>query len=54
VTDWAQFTAAISRLPAKGLRVLEIRTDRKRDAAWRKRRCRLTARRSPVAAVCSR
>jgi 2-succinyl-5-enolpyruvyl-6-hydroxy-3-cyclohexene-1-carboxylate synthase len=37
VTDWAQFTAAISRLPARGLRVLEIRTDRKCDAAWRKR-----------------
>jgi 2-succinyl-5-enolpyruvyl-6-hydroxy-3-cyclohexene-1-carboxylate synthase len=37
VTDWAQFTAAISRLPASGLRVLEVRTDRKRDAAWRKR-----------------
>jgi len=38
VTDWPQFTTAISRLPTEGLRVLEIRTDRKRDAAWRKRR----------------
>jgi 2-succinyl-5-enolpyruvyl-6-hydroxy-3-cyclohexene-1-carboxylate synthase len=37
VTDWAQFTAAVSRLPASGLRVLEIRTDRKRDAATRKK-----------------
>jgi 2-succinyl-5-enolpyruvyl-6-hydroxy-3-cyclohexene-1-carboxylate synthase len=37
VKDWAQFTAAISGLPAHGIRVLEVRTDRKRDAAWRKR-----------------
>jgi 2-succinyl-5-enolpyruvyl-6-hydroxy-3-cyclohexene-1-carboxylate synthase len=37
VKDWAHLTAAISRLPAQGLRVLEIRTDRKHDAAWRKR-----------------
>jgi len=37
IKDWTQFTTAISRLPARGIRVLEIRTDRKRDAAWRKR-----------------
>ena len=37
VTDWAQFRTAIAQLPAQGLRVLEIRTDRKHDAAWRKR-----------------
>ncbi len=36
VSDWAQFTALISQLPATGIRVLEIRTDRKRDAATRK------------------
>jgi len=36
VTDWAQFMAKVSRLPASGLRVLEIRTDRKRDATTRK------------------
>ncbi len=36
VRDWAHFTALISSLPAQGLRVLEVRTDRKRDAAARK------------------
>jgi 2-succinyl-5-enolpyruvyl-6-hydroxy-3-cyclohexene-1-carboxylate synthase len=35
VTDWAQFTGLIAQLPAQGVRVLELRTDRKRDAAWR-------------------
>jgi 2-succinyl-5-enolpyruvyl-6-hydroxy-3-cyclohexene-1-carboxylate synthase len=37
VKDWAQFTATVSRLPASGVRVLEIRTDRRRDAATRQR-----------------
>jgi len=36
VADWAQFLARISALPSTGVRVLEIRTDRKRDAATRK------------------
>lgn len=36
VRDWAQFTRLISRLPARGIRVLELRTDRRRDAAGRK------------------
>lgn len=36
VGDWDQFAALISRLPAAGLRVLEVRTDRKRDAARRR------------------
>jgi 2-succinyl-5-enolpyruvyl-6-hydroxy-3-cyclohexene-1-carboxylate synthase len=36
VRDWAHFTALVSRLPAKGLRVLEVRTDRKRDTALRR------------------
>lgn len=36
VKDWAHFTSLISTLPLTGLRVLEIRTDRKRDAAFRK------------------
>lgn len=36
VTDWGQFTALISSLPPSGIRVLELRTDRKRDAATRK------------------
>jgi 2-succinyl-5-enolpyruvyl-6-hydroxy-3-cyclohexene-1-carboxylate synthase len=36
VEDWAQFTALIAELPPRGIRVLEVRTDRKRDAAWRK------------------
>jgi len=37
VRDWTQFSALISALPASGIRVLEIRTDRKRDAAFRKK-----------------
>ena len=36
VKDWADFLAAISLLPKKGIRVLELCTDRKRDAAFRK------------------
>jgi 2-succinyl-5-enolpyruvyl-6-hydroxy-3-cyclohexene-1-carboxylate synthase len=35
VRDWAEFTGLISTLPATGIRVLELRTDRKRDAAMR-------------------
>jgi 2-succinyl-5-enolpyruvyl-6-hydroxy-3-cyclohexene-1-carboxylate synthase len=37
VRAWAHFVALIEQLPAEGLRVLEIRTDRKRDAAARKK-----------------
>jgi len=36
VANWAQFEALISALPERGVRVLEIPTDRKADAAWRK------------------
>ena len=36
VRDWAQFVELIKQLPTAGIRVLEIRTDRKRDAAARK------------------
>lgn len=36
VGDWAEFVGLITRLPAAGVRVLEIRTDRKLDAARRK------------------
>lgn len=36
VRDWAHFTALISSLPAAGMRVLELRTDRKRDSALRR------------------
>lgn len=36
VRDWVQFTALVATLPASGIRVLEILTDRKRDAAQRK------------------
>ena len=32
VRDWPHFTGLISALPAAGLRILEVRTDRKRDA----------------------
>jgi 2-succinyl-5-enolpyruvyl-6-hydroxy-3-cyclohexene-1-carboxylate synthase len=36
VPDWARFTELISALPDSGMRVLEVRTDRKRDAAGRR------------------
>ena len=36
VRDWEHFTVLISALPATGIRVLEVSTDRKRDAAMRK------------------
>ena len=36
VRDWAHFTTLVSTLPATGIRVLELRTDRKHDAAKRK------------------
>jgi 2-succinyl-5-enolpyruvyl-6-hydroxy-3-cyclohexene-1-carboxylate synthase len=36
VEDWSHFESLVSRLPAAGIRVLEVTTDRKRDAAWRK------------------
>jgi 2-succinyl-5-enolpyruvyl-6-hydroxy-3-cyclohexene-1-carboxylate synthase len=36
VRDWAHLTGLISELPAAGVRVLEVRTDRKRDSALRR------------------
>jgi len=36
VRDRAHLTALISVLPTAGLRVLEVRTERKRDAALRR------------------
>jgi 2-succinyl-5-enolpyruvyl-6-hydroxy-3-cyclohexene-1-carboxylate synthase len=36
VRDWAHFASLISTLPTSGIRVLELRTDRKHDAAKRK------------------
>jgi len=36
VKDWGHFASLISSLPNNGIRVLEICTDRKRDAAFRK------------------
>lgn len=36
VRDWAHFSELVSALPAEGIRVLEVRTDRKQDAATRK------------------
>jgi len=37
VRDWTHFVELISRLPAAGIRILEIRTNRKHDADWRKK-----------------
>ena len=36
VRDWKHFTGLVSELPAEGIRILEVRTDRKCDAAERK------------------
>jgi 2-succinyl-5-enolpyruvyl-6-hydroxy-3-cyclohexene-1-carboxylate synthase len=36
VEDWSHFQSLVTALPAQGVRVLELTTDRKRDAAWRK------------------
>lgn len=36
VRDWPHFRELVSVLPAQGIRVLEVRTERKRDAAGRK------------------
>ncbi|MDR0902889.1 MAG: hypothetical protein LBM92_09000 [Opitutaceae bacterium] len=36
IRDWAQFTHLITTLPARGVRVLEIPTNRKTDTARRK------------------
>lgn len=33
---WEQLKSLLNPLPATGIRVLEIKTDRKKDAAWRK------------------
>ena len=35
VKDWRHFAKLLVKLPARGVRVLELRTDRKRDAAFR-------------------
>lgn len=37
VRDWKHFAGLVARLPKSGIRVLELRTDRKRDAAFRKK-----------------
>jgi 2-succinyl-5-enolpyruvyl-6-hydroxy-3-cyclohexene-1-carboxylate synthase len=36
VKDWGHFSTLVATLPASGIRMLEITTDRKRDAAMRK------------------
>jgi 2-succinyl-5-enolpyruvyl-6-hydroxy-3-cyclohexene-1-carboxylate synthase len=36
VADWKHFESLICALAGRGIRVLEIATDRKKDAAWRK------------------
>lgn len=36
VRDWRHFERLLTKLPARGIRVIEVRTDRKRDAAFRK------------------
>jgi len=36
VVNWGQFAALIRALPASGVRILELRTDRKQDPLWRR------------------
>jgi 2-succinyl-5-enolpyruvyl-6-hydroxy-3-cyclohexene-1-carboxylate synthase len=36
VEDWSHFEKLVSTLPAHGIRVLELGTNRERDAGWRK------------------
>ncbi|MBI2514535.1 MAG: 2-succinyl-5-enolpyruvyl-6-hydroxy-3-cyclohexene-1-carboxylic-acid synthase [Opitutae bacterium] len=36
VRDWRHFEKLVAKLPSRGVRVLEVRTDRRRDAAFRK------------------
>jgi 2-succinyl-5-enolpyruvyl-6-hydroxy-3-cyclohexene-1-carboxylate synthase len=36
VRDWKHLAGLVAKLPTTGVRVLEVRTDRKRDAAFRK------------------
>lgn len=35
IQSWEQFTQRLNPLPTKGIRVLELRSDRKADAKWR-------------------
>lgn len=36
ITSWKQLTAKLQILPQQGIRILELRTNRKTDAQWRK------------------
>jgi 2-succinyl-5-enolpyruvyl-6-hydroxy-3-cyclohexene-1-carboxylate synthase len=36
ITTWRQLSDRLNSLPVQGIRVLELQTDRKRDAQWRK------------------
>ncbi|KAB8335476.1 2-succinyl-5-enolpyruvyl-6-hydroxy-3-cyclohexene-1-carboxylic-acid synthase [Scytonema tolypothrichoides VB-61278] len=36
ITSWKQLLSRLNPLPSKGIRVLELRTNRKADAKWRK------------------
>ena len=36
IVDWRQLQQRVSVLPERGIRVLEVRCDRQRDAAWRR------------------
>jgi 2-succinyl-5-enolpyruvyl-6-hydroxy-3-cyclohexene-1-carboxylate synthase len=35
ITDWSQLQETLNPLPSQGIRVLEFRSDRRRDAVWR-------------------
>ncbi|MEH1966987.1 2-succinyl-5-enolpyruvyl-6-hydroxy-3-cyclohexene-1-carboxylic-acid synthase [Nostoc sp.] len=40
ITSWEQLQQKLNPLPAKGIRVLEVRTNRKHDAKWRQENLR--------------
>ncbi|QHG18093.1 2-succinyl-5-enolpyruvyl-6-hydroxy-3-cyclohexene-1-carboxylic-acid synthase [Nostoc sp. ATCC 53789] len=40
ITSWEQLQQKLNQLPAKGIRVLELRTNRKLDAKWRQENLR--------------
>jgi 2-succinyl-5-enolpyruvyl-6-hydroxy-3-cyclohexene-1-carboxylate synthase len=43
IDQWAELQQALSLWPSQGIRLLELRTDRRRDAAWRQQRFRQAA-----------
>ena len=43
ITSWSQLSLSLNPLPSQGIRVLELRCDRKFDAQWRQQHFRYFA-----------